>query len=327
MKGIRNRVILAVSQTLKALRALSNVPKQQRIAKKLDGYITAFLNGEIEKFKAVPKKPELVGKRIFWQYWHQGINPTTPKIVMECLHSVNKYSEDYEVILLTSKTVWDYIEFPDFVFEKFGKERFNITKLSNLIRLNLLSAYGGVWLDATIYLTAPIDKQILRKNFFAFQRSRIQPSDVQIFRKFDPLYFSWNSKFLAGMLNSFMVANPGNKIVSDLLSILIEYWRNEKKVGHYYFFQICFNRMVQHHEWEKLNCEIVGDTDCHKLQVVSFNKFDQRIFEEIKSKSSIHKLTYRFEKFNLIPEGTFIDFIANRKIEIEERESTIQRRI
>lgn len=315
MARIRNRIVSKISRTLKAIRAISSVPKQQRVAKKLDGYIAAFLNGEIEKFNAVPKIPELVGKKIFWQYWHQGVSPTTSKMVVECLRSVKKYSEDYEVVLLTSESVWDYIALPDFVFEKFGKDGFNFAKLANLIRLNLLSAYGGVWLDATLYLTAPIDERILNQDFFAFQRSKITPPDAELFLKFDPLYFSWNPKFLAGMLNSFMVAKPGNKIISDLLSILLAYWKKERKVGQYYFFQICFKRMMQHDEWKNLNCEIVGDTDCHKLQVMSLEKFDRNIFEEIKSKSSVHKLTYRLDKFSQIPEGSFFDFIANGKIE------------
>jgi len=317
MSSPRNNLVSKISRMLKTIRAFSSVPKQQKVAKKLDGYISAFLNGEIEPFKAIPKKPELVGRKIFWQYWHQGVNSTTSKIVVECLHSVEKYSGDYEVIVLTSKTVWDYIELPQFVFEKFGTERFNLAKLSNLIRLNLLSTYGGVWLDATIYLTAPIDEKILSLDFFAFQRSKTPPPDAEMFRKFDPLYFSWDPNFLAGMLSSFLIAKPGNKIISDLLSILLAYWKKEKKVGQYYFFQICFNRMVQHDEWKNFNCEIVGDTDCHKLQVVSLDKFDKNIFEEIKIKSSIHKLTYRFDKFSQIPEGSFFDFIANGKIETE----------
>jgi hypothetical protein len=317
MLRIRNKAVSKVSRTLKAIRAINSVPKQQKVAEKLDAYIAGFLNGKIEKFKAIPKKPELIGKKIFWQYWHQGVNSTTSKIVIECLRSVEKYRGDYEVILLTSKTVWDYIELPHFVFEKFGKDRFNFAKLANLIRLNLLSAYGGVWLDATIYLTAPMDEGILSLDFFAFQRSKIPPPDAKIFRKFDLLYFSWDPGFLAGMLNSFMIAKPGNQVVSDLLSILLAYWKKEKKIGHYYFFQICFSRMMQHDEWKNLNCEIVGDTDCHRLQVVSLDKFDPYIFEEIKSKSTIHKLTYRFDKFSQIPEGSFFDFIANGKIEPE----------
>lgn len=316
---IRNKAVSKVKRTLKSIRAMSSIPKQLAVAKKLDTYIDDFLNGKIEPFKAVPKKNELVGKQIVWQYWHQGVDDTTSKIVVECLQSVQQYSGDHEVILLTDKTVWDYVELPGHVFEKFGKERFNRAKLANLIRLYLLSAYGGVWLDATIYLTAPIDEHILKSDFFAFQRTKIPPPDAEVFRQFDPLYFSWDPKFQAGMLNSFMVAKPNNRIVSDLLSMLLEYWRKEEKVGQYYFFQICFNRMMLRDEWKNLNCDIVGDTDCHRLQVMSLEKFDRSIFEEIKSKSNIHKLTYRFDKFSQVPEGSFFDVIAHGKTETEDR--------
>jgi hypothetical protein len=111
-----------------------------------------------------------------------------------------------------------------------------------------------------------------------------------------------------------MIAKQNNKIINDLLSILLEYWKKEEKIGHYFFFQICFNRMMLNSEWKNLNCEIVGDTDCHKLQAVSLEKFDSHIFDEIKVKSDIHKMTYRFDKFNQIPVGSFFDVIANGKI-------------
>jgi len=315
MSEIRNKIASKIRQTLKGIRVISSVSKQLKTAEKLDNYITDFLNGKIEKFTAVPKKPELVGKKIFWQYWHQGVNSTTSKMIVECLNSVKKHCSDYEIIFLTNKTVWNYIELPSFVFEKFGKNRFDLAKLSDLMRLYLLSAYGGVWLDATIYLTKEIDEQMLSEDFFAFQRSKIPPFDAEIYRKFDPLYFSWDPKFQIRMLNSFIIAKPDNKIVADLLSILLEYWRKEEKCGQYYFFQICFYRMILNDEWKDLNCEITSDTNCHKLQVVSLDKFDRRIFDEIKSKSNIHKLTYRFDRFSQIPAGSFFDFITNGSLE------------
>jgi len=312
-------MVSKIKWLLKRIRVISSIPKQQKIAEKLDVYIDDFLNGKISTFTAIPKKPELVGKKIFWQYWHQGVNENTSKMVVQCLHSVEKHSNGYEIILLTKETVNDYVELPDFVFEKFGKNGFNLAQLTNLLRLYLLSAYGGVWLDATIYLTKPIDERMLNEDFFAFQRSKIQPFDAKIFQNFDPLYFSWSPKFWAGMLNAFMIAKPNNKIIDDLLSIHLEYWRKETKVGHYFFFQILFNRMMMCYEWQHLNCEIMGDTDCHKLQIVSLEKFDQQLFDEITTHSNIHKLTYRFDKFNQIPEGSFFDFIASGKVEQEKK--------
>ncbi|MCL2597312.1 MAG: capsular polysaccharide synthesis protein [Paludibacter sp.] len=316
---VKNRISSTIRHILKSIRAVSNIPKQLKEAEKFDGYIADFLNGKIDKFTAIPMKPQLVGQKIFWQFWHQGIDENTSKIVVECLNSVKKNSNGYQVILLTNETVWDYVSLPNFVFEKFSKNRFNYANLSDIVRLYLLSAYGGVWLDATIYLTNTIKEKMLNEDFFAFQRSEIPLSDAKIFRKFDPLYFSWNENFQIKMLNSFIIAKPNNKIIADLLSILLQYWKNEKKAGHYFFFQILFNRMILNDEWKNLNCKIVGDTDCHKLQIVALDKFDHKIFDEIKSKSNIHKLTYRFDRFNQIPVGSFFDFIANGKLKQEEK--------
>ena len=310
---IQKIIISKIKRILKQRRVIRSMHKQKKTAEKFDGYITHFLNGKIEKFIAVPKKPELVGKKIFWQYWHQGIDENTSKIVVECLNSVEKYRDDEQIIILTNDTVCDYVQLPDFIFEKIEKNGFRIAQMSDIVRLYLLAAYGGVWLDATIFLTNPIERKMLEEDFFAFQRSEIPPSDAEIFRKFDPLYFSWNPNFQIRMLNSFIISKPNNKIITDMLSILIQYWEKEKKPGHYFIFQILFNRMIKNDEWKNFNCQIVGDTNCHKLQVVGLEKFDMKTFEEIKAKSNIHKLTYRFDKFNQIPKDSFFDFIANGK--------------
>jgi len=276
-----------------------------KVTKKMDNYISDFLDEKIERFTAIPKKPELIGEKIIWQYWHQEINENTSKIVIKCLNSVKKHSNGYEIIMLTNETVKDYVDLPDFVWEKLGNGKFDITKLSNLIRLSLLSAYGGVWIDATVYLSKPIEDSLLQKDFFAFQRSELPPSDANIYKRLNSAYFSWNPKFQIRLLTSFMIAKPNNKIVNDILSILLEYWRRESLVEHYFFFQICFNRMMHNSEWKSLNCELSGDTDCHKFQTVISDKFDLRMYEEIAAKCSVHKLTY-FKQENT--NGTFADF-------------------
>lgn len=313
--NLKNVIVSEIRYRLKTIRALSNISSQDRIVKKLDIYVEDFLNGKIERFVPIPQKPELIGKKIIWQYWHQEINENTSKIVVQCLNSVKKHSGDYAIIMLSKNNINNYVELPDFVWKKLGTDRFNFAKLANLIRLYLLYAYGGVWIDATHYLTKPIETHLLQKDFFAFQRSQIPPHDAAVFKKFDPLYFSWDSRFQVRMLNSFMIAKPKNKICGDLLSILLEYWRKEKKAGHYFFKQILFNRMMMNNEWKELNCEIVGDTDCHRLQTISLDKFDKRVYDEIKAKCGIHKLTYRFHRFGQTPVGSFLDILAKGEID------------
>jgi hypothetical protein len=301
------RRIKHAKQTKKDLRA------QAATAQKLDNYVADFLNGKIEKFVTVPKKPELVGKKIIWQFWYQGIDENTPKVVISCLNSVKKNCGEYEIILLSRQTLNDYIdELPDFIWKKFGTGGFTFPKIANLVRLYLLSAYGGVWLDATIYLTKPIDENYLQKDFFALQRSETPPPDLKIFTRFDPMGLSYEPASYVRMQNSFMIAKPHNKIVDDMLSIHFEYWKKEEHIGHYFFFQIMFNSMIQHDEWKKLNCEIVDYADFHRFLIAGFDRFNLKLYNEITARWNIHKLTLFWER-KKVPAGSFADFLINGK--------------
>jgi len=310
---------LKIDKQYKALKKATKVKKdllvQQKVAEKLDGYIADFLSGKIEKFVAVAKKPELVARKIIWQFWQQGIDETTPKLVKNCFDSVKKFRGEYKQIILSKNTLGDYIdEFPDFVWEKFGKGGFDFPKIANLVRLYLLSAYGGVWLDATILLTAPIEERFLKQDFFALQRSDTPPADLKTFTKYDPTGLSWSPKSFVRMQNSFMIAKPHNKIIDDLLSIHFHYWKNEKEIGHYFFFQIMFNRMMQHDVWKNINCEIVDYADFHRLQIAGLDDFDQKLYDQIIEKCNVHKLTLYFTwRKRGIPVGSFADFLINTK--------------
>ena len=309
------RIVRIQKQIKKANKAKKDFPVQAIVAKKLDHYINDFLNGKIEKFVAVAKKPEWVGKKIIWQFWQQGIDENTPKLVKTCFHSVKKYCGEYEVIVLSKETLNNYIDdLPDFVWKKFGTGGFDFPKIANLVRLYLLSAYGGVWLDATIYLTAPIDENWLKKDFFALQRSETPPADLKIFTRFDPIGLSWKPESFVRMQNSFMIAKPHNKIIDDLLSIHLEYWKKEVKIGHYFFFQMMFNRMMQHKEWKNLNCETVCYADFHRFLIAGFDRFDQAYYDEITTRWNVHKLSLHWAKKmekKKLPAGSFADVIIN----------------
>lgn len=297
----------------KARKAKRDLPIQAAVAKKLDQYILDFLNGKIEKVFTVAKKPELVGKKIIWQFWQQGIDENTPKLVRICFDSVKKYSNGYEVIILSKETLTEYIdELPDFVWKKFGKGGFDFPKIANLVRLHLLSAYGGVWLDSTIFLTKPLDENWLQKSFFALQRSELPPTDLKTFTNYDPIGLSWENASYVRMQNSFMIAKPHHKIIDDLISIHFEYWKKENQINHYFFFQIMFNRMIEHDEWKSLNCEIVCYADFHRFLIAGLDRFDQKLYDEITSRWGVHKLSLywarRWER-NKIYRGSLAEFL------------------
>jgi len=296
-------------QLKKSRKAKKDLRLQAKVGQQLDRYITAFLNGDIEKAHPTAKKPELIGKKIIWQFWQQGVSANTPKLVQVCLDSVQKHRNGYKVIVLSKDTLSDYVDdLPEFVWKKFGTGGFDFPKIANLVRLQLLSAYGGIWLDSTIYLTKPLKESWLQQDFFVLQRTETPPPDAAFFNKSDPLFFNWDPASQVKLLNSFIAAKPHHKIIDDLLSIHFEYWKKETEINHYFFFQILFNRMMQHDEWKDLNCEIIGHTDCHKLQVLAFSKFNRNVYEEVIEKSHLHKLSLYLSKKRL-PTGSFAEVI------------------
>ena len=91
---------------------------QNRISALCDSYIDSYFKNIEGHYNLVPKK-DLTGKKILWQYWAQGFDEANlPDVVKNCLASVDANKGDYEIIRLSDNDIADYIDFPDFVYER-----------------------------------------------------------------------------------------------------------------------------------------------------------------------------------------------------------------
>ena len=152
-------------------RKASIIRQQGKVADFWAPILKAYYNGEIERYSLKPKK-KLGTQKVIWQYWGQGIDKDElPEIIQICFDSVDRNKNDYQVIRLTDITISEYIDLPDFVWRKREYVQFTRTFFSDLLRVALLSTYGGVWLDATILLTGSIPAVYEKTDFFMYQRS------------------------------------------------------------------------------------------------------------------------------------------------------------
>ena len=115
-----------------------------------DSIIDDYLAGKIERVSCTPKN--LGTDKIIWQYWGQGYEPKKIQPVVKiCFESVEKFKGDYTLIRLSDENYAEYVDLPEVVLQK------NLTwtpaAFSDILRLALVTTYGGVWLDATIMLT------------------------------------------------------------------------------------------------------------------------------------------------------------------------------
>jgi mannosyltransferase OCH1-like enzyme len=262
--------------------------RHERIARFWRPIIADYFAGKIDKNSLKPKQQ--INGKIIWQYWGQQTEALAlPAIVQRSFNSVDKYKGDYRVIRLNDETISDYIDFPDFIWTAQGEPKFSRVFFSDLLRLALLHVYGGVWLDATVLLTAPLPEAFSNQDYFVFQRSHDEPNKT-FWAGPHTSYWSWDPRYRVKMLNSIIFAKKGSVMIATMLDLILHYWKSQHKIINYFFFQILYDELVNG-SLKHLQCTVVSDTLPHLLRVVIDNN-DYMPMQELLAKVSIHKLTY-----------------------------------
>ena len=276
-------MILSKTFLWRKLREHKILATHKRVVKICEELIAKYKDSPVD-FELNPKKM-FDTDRIIWQYWAQGYE-NVPGIVQECLASVDKYAEGYTMVRLTDENLSDYLDIPEFVQEK--RNFYSRAHFADLLRLMLLKTYGGIWMDATIMLSGAIPEDYSRQSFFVFRRDP-EEAYFKYWRNTYAYYFGWAKGFRVNMLNSFIVAKPGDPTVSDLCDLLMLWWKEHGSLPDYFFFQILFDVYAPQNV-----CPIVSDTLPHYLQQsINDPNFSIMNKEDILREIPIHKLTYK----------------------------------
>jgi hypothetical protein len=107
--------------------------------------------------------------RTIWILWLQGF-ARAPSLVRRCLDSWRTYHPQWQIVELDDTNLRDWLDLDAIV----NPHRQDVTRqvLSDVIRINLLAEYGGVWVDATTLCSRPLDHWVfdcVGNGFFAFQ--------------------------------------------------------------------------------------------------------------------------------------------------------------
>lgn len=265
----------------------ANKRNKNHIAKCFNSFIDAYDKALLSFFDLKPQK-DLVGKKIIWQYWGQGFEENAlPIIVKKCCQSIDEFKQDYTIIRLDENNISEYINFPDFVWEKKKNEEYKHAFFADLIRLALLDVYGGIWMDATILLTGPIPDEIKNSNLFMYQRTK-DATNQEFWNNFNQDYFCWDSDSKVNILNSFIVAKPKQANLHKCLDLLLNFWKTQNTIPHYFFFQIMFNELTLRDKFQLL--PILDDTLPHLYQVYSSQGKDLKLATQ---NNHIHKMNRR----------------------------------
>jgi hypothetical protein len=137
--------------------------------------------------------------KIIWTYWDE----CPPAFIMGCIKSWIDKSPDHKVIVLTDKNYTKYIDaLPESNILNTQQRK------SDMIRVNILASYGGIWMDATIICTESLSwVHTIQKNtgveYVGYHLSNFTSND-----KF-PVIENW-----------FMACKPKSIMMKDILNEL-----------------------------------------------------------------------------------------------------------
>lgn len=214
--------------------------------------------------------------KIIWICWLQGIE-NAPDIVKACYNSILNNCADWKTVVLTESNIFEYVDMPSFVVDKWKKGIISNTHFSDLLRMEILIKYGGLWSDATVFYTGDIPKYVYEADFFTFNHSLRYDLAV--------VFESW-----------FIYSVPNHPLLLQTRDMIYNYWKINNKLNEYFLFHLFFTISTEIYPeyWERV--PFYSDIIPHILAREIFNTFDKKRFDQIKEMTNIHKLTYKLDE-------------------------------
>lgn len=215
--------------------------------------------------------------KTIWSYWWQG-KACAPRLVKTCWASQRKYMpEGWRHVVVTKDNYREYVTLPEGIEEKRKSGQIPHALFSDLVRLELLIKYGGIWMDASVLCTEPnYPARLLTCPLFMFQYRNAQ-------REF------------CGFSNWFIAAERDNRALKIVRALLYQYWRDYDCVVEYYIFHLFINQLA-HKLPEILQTMPRGNAwSAIRLGDRLAEPFDAQQWDELTQRSCFHKLNYRKE--------------------------------
>ena len=157
--------------------------------------------------------------------WLQG-KENLPPIVQCCYNSLKRNAGKFKIVFIDEKNFSDYISLPEHILKKFSEGKITRTHFPDIIRINLLEKFGGLWLDSTVLVTEPLEnyKQFWKLPYYT-QKFYHEKSNLDDYATFIS-YGRW-AGFIQGAA---VLHNPLFTFIKDFYN---EYWQEFDEIINY----------------------------------------------------------------------------------------------
>ncbi len=227
--------------------------------------------------------------------WLQG-EDKAPPLVQACFASIRKYCSQ-ELVILDENTIFDYITLPEVIVQKYKAGKIARAHFADICRVELLYRHGGIWLDSTAFVTAPIPQWIIDQDFFVFMTGHVGGSEYSFIQ------------------NCFIRARRGAYLLAAWRAMIHKFWINEPREFDYFMHQLMFKALVLNDKTAAKYFEQMPHVDqdpTHALWWAIANApYSPELFEQYTSGAFFQKTAYNSPwAKNPIP-GSVADVMIN----------------
>lgn len=196
-----------------------------------------------------------------------------PPMVAAARRSLHRHVGDqWELVELQESTVSQWADLDPVIMERVGGLP---AQFSDYLRLKLLQKHGGLWLDATVYLTGDLWEAT----------AVVRAQEAFLFRYAGSRVGSW-----------FFWAAPDSYVLNAITAVYELWWRQEGRLTNYFLW----HDIVEMLYWVDPEYRAAWDdmVETHPRAALAMlgklsADFDEDEFDRLSTGSLIHKLTYK----------------------------------
>lgn len=244
--------------------------------------ISKYNRGEYLELEPVNKDIAENGRIPVWVCWWQGLD-SAPDIVKRCVESIYRYvpKDSAQIHFITFDNYMEYAGFSQIVVDRYNAGRISLTHLADILRVQLLNMYGGLWVDATYFISDNRIADII--NDEAYTVKTVIPSwngDVIAKGK-------WAVNFL-----KFMKGSPLSGFCTEAFEI---YWSLRDEPLDYFLLDRIIK--VAYDNIPVIRKQIDGisanNISSLKLMEIISNSYDEAVWNDMKKDTFAFKLSYK----------------------------------
>lgn len=259
-------------------------------------YVNVFEQPVVERYKNEQYLPQdtLIhefDKVPVWCCWWQGAEQM-PEIVAMCHTRLKQIiPNNAELHVITEKNYRDYVTLPEHVLKKFKEGKITVTTLSDILRMCLLSDYGGFWIDATVFISSDFPEEFISHDYFA----QCMNDTVK-----------WNREACKGRWCGFLMSGSKNNILFRFVRDAFFYWwKKHDDIIDYvlidYLTLVGYENIKPIHDMiDKLPG---NNEDVFEMYKVLHYPYSEDLYKDLTRTTHLHKLTYKMDLYKKTKDG------------------------